>query len=154
MPDNSDADLLTGSLNEDISITNATGVSTQTWYYPSPADCLTCHTPVANYVLGVNTRQLNGNLTYPATGVTDNQLRTLEPAGPVQSGIQRGEHHRLRKAFRADQLRPPRLKNRARSYLDANCAAMPSARRHGHHVRRPLRHAAGQPEHHQLSGRS
>ena len=70
----------TTNLTEAIPILTPGGVITQMWYYPSPSDCLQCHTPAANYVLGVNARQLNGSLTYP-NGVTDNQLRALNRAG-------------------------------------------------------------------------
>ncbi len=64
--DNSDADLLSDSVKEDITIKTAAGTRVQTWYYPSRKDCLTCHTATAGGVLGVKARQMNRDITYPS----------------------------------------------------------------------------------------
>lgn len=120
--DNSDADLLaTSGLDENISITTAAGTRTVTWHYPSRAECLTCHTANAGGVLGVKTRQLNGNLTYPSTGRTDNQIRTFNHLGLLNPVIQESAISTYAKLVNVTDTTAA-LDVRARSYIDANCA--------------------------------
>ena len=118
--DDSDAELLSGSLREDIPIRAADGtVKHQTWYYPSRQDCSTCHTAGAGGVLGVKTRQLNHDFAYPS-GVTDNELRTWNHLGLFAPAISVAQLSVLPALARADDSARS-LEDRARSYLDANC---------------------------------
>jgi uncharacterized repeat protein (TIGR03806 family) len=118
--DNSDADLLETNLTETISIQTTSGVRTQQWYYPSRADCLTCHTANAGLVLGVKTRQLNRDLKF-SSGVTDNELRAWNHLGLFDTNFPGAEIKNFPKlAGMNDSTRS--LEDRARSYLDANCA--------------------------------
>ena len=118
--DNRDADLLETNLTEAIPIKTATGVRTQMWYYPSRADCLTCHTANAGYVLGVKTRQLNRDFNYPS-GVTDNELRAWNHIGLFDTNLSDTAMTKFPKLARLDDTTRS-LEDRARSYLDANCA--------------------------------
>ncbi len=118
--DQRDADLLATNQTEAIFINTATGVRTQSWYYPSRQDCLTCHTPLAGGVLGVKTRQLNRASTFPS-GVSDNQLRAWNHVGLLEPELSEAKLATLSKLARAEDLTRS-LEDRARSYLDANCA--------------------------------
>lgn len=119
--DNSDADLLTNGLTEDIAITTTTGTRTQAWYYPSRQDCLICHNSNAKFILGPKTRQLNGNYTYPGTGVTDNQLRTWNHLGMFDPPLDENIITNLAATVDVSNTAAP-LVDRVRSYIDANCA--------------------------------
>lgn len=119
-PDNSDADLLTTNLTENIVIRTATGTRVQQWYYPSRQDCLTCHTANAGGVLGVKTRQLNRRFVYPP-GKTENELRAWSDLGLFDVALdQKTISSCTALAPTADPSRS--VEDRARSYLDANCA--------------------------------
>lgn len=118
--DNSDADLLATNLTEGITIQTATGVRTQQWYYPSRKDCLTCHTANAGFVLGVKTRQLNRDFTGPS-GATENELLAWSRLGLFDTNLDAATVKNFPKLARLDDLTRS-LEDRARSYLDANCA--------------------------------
>jgi len=132
--DHSDADLLSSSLTEDIPIKAADGTThLQTWYYPSRQNCLECHNARAGGVLGVKTRQLNHDFSYPAgatystagaaaaSGVTQNELVLWNDLGLFSPGFADDEVGKLPKlAAATDTSRG--LDDRARSYFDANCS--------------------------------
>src|SRR5260221_776246 len=119
--DNSDADLLTTSQAEEIPIKTAMGeVHQQTWYYPSRPDCVACHNAKTSGVLGVKARQMNRVFTYPS-GVTDNELRAWNHAGLFTPRVNDADLAKLPTLAAADDVTRS-VQDRARSYLDANCA--------------------------------
>jgi uncharacterized repeat protein (TIGR03806 family) len=120
-PDLSEADLLRTSQTEEIPIKTAQGeLRKQTWYYPSRPDCLACHNAKTSGVLGVKARQMNRTFTYPS-GVTDNELRAWNHAGLFTPEVHDADLAKLPTLAAADDATRS-IQDRARSYLDANCA--------------------------------
>src|SRR4030095_14354259 len=89
---------------------------TQVWHYPSRTECLSCHTQVAGWSLGFNTRQLHREWNYG--GVTNKQIAALHQAGYFSSNVM--GLHTLRALASATNTAWS-LEYRVRSYLAANC---------------------------------
>jgi uncharacterized repeat protein (TIGR03806 family) len=111
--DQSDADLVpeTG-MDEPLNITNDGQTKKQIWHYPLRNECMTCHTALAGYALGFNTRQLNGNFN----GV--NQIENLSDAGCFAEPVDQIES--LPRFVKATDTTQP-IEARVRSYLAVNC---------------------------------
>ena len=115
-----EAFLLAGAATSDFEVEIDGGIEIQTWNFPSREQCMTCHNANANYVLGVKTHQLNGEIYYPDHGFEMNQLEYLNQNGMFQYDIGSANDHKMTYAI-DDQS--ANLELRIRSYLDANCSS-------------------------------
>ena len=89
------------------------GFLLQEYYFPARQDCEVCHTKGAGYVLGVHTAQLHA-------GAEQNQLHSLAQQGLFSEELPTDLSSLPRLPNPFDSSVP--LDQRARSYLDVNCA--------------------------------
>jgi uncharacterized repeat protein (TIGR03806 family) len=116
-----DAELLTTDVQDTFTITNADGTTwQQTWTYPSPQQCLACHTQESAQFLGLSTRQLNGDYDYPGLGVQNQlaQWNNLSLFSPSFNNANIGSFDQMA----AINDTSASLEHRVKSYLDTNCA--------------------------------
>ncbi|NOX50093.1 MAG: hypothetical protein GXP16_06085, partial [Gammaproteobacteria bacterium] len=113
-----DATLLTGRESETITVNLAGGGTRDQQYdYPSRPDCLSCHNQIAGFALSAKTRQLNRDFVYP--NATDNQLRSLNNIDLFSTDIGSATNYQ---SFPALDDTAVNMEQRARAYLDVNCA--------------------------------
>ena len=111
-----DATLLSDAASDTITFQ---GGSQQTWNYPSPAQCLVCHSAPEKRVLGPRVLQLNKTFNYPSGA--DNELHAWECMGmfdknpPSTFNASFGKYASLGDTTSSVQ-------QRARSYLASNCS--------------------------------
>lgn len=117
--DQTDAELLEAS-GKDVTFTirDSNGPRTQTWHFPSRAECTLCHTMSAKYALGVNTLQMNRDHDYD--GVVANQLATLNHIGLFTEPLKLPPGQMSKLVDYRDESQDIHL--RARSYLHSNCS--------------------------------
>ncbi|HEY3700159.1 MAG TPA: PQQ-dependent sugar dehydrogenase [Spongiibacteraceae bacterium] len=112
------ADLITGGATATLQFIDSNGVAfTRDYDYPSSAQCHGCHTDVAGFLLGVRTRQLNRNFNYGS--VIDNQLRSFNHVALFATDIGNASNYGAAVALDNNAAS---IAQRARDYLDANCA--------------------------------
>lgn len=110
-----------GGENRKLTIKDAAapgGERTQTWRFPSRAECTVCHNMAAKYVLGLTTLQANRDHDYG--GIVANQLETFNHIGLFKSPPAEPVGELPHLTDYADAAEP--ADQRARSYLHANCS--------------------------------
>jgi len=92
----------------------------QTYIYPSSTDCFKCHTATTSYALSAETAQLNRDKTYASTGITSNQLATLNFIDYFSTPLNNTPAN-LPKLTDPSDLTAS-LRDRSRAYLHTNCS--------------------------------
>ncbi|MFS4494148.1 Ig-like domain-containing protein [Maribacter sp. 2308TA10-17] len=113
-----DATLLNDSVDEDVVVNGVT----QSWHYPSRNECASCHFPQNGSVLGPKTRNLNKSIVYPSSGIEMNQLVNLSELGILTQNITNSNVSNYPAVAAKNDLTAS-IEDRARTYLDVNCAS-------------------------------
>jgi uncharacterized repeat protein (TIGR03806 family) len=90
----------------------------QSWHFPSRAECMMCHTRAANYVLGLSTLQMNRAHDYGSSSA--NQLEVFERLGLFREPLPKRPAEMGALSDPQDGALP--IDARARSYLHSNCS--------------------------------
>jgi uncharacterized repeat protein (TIGR03806 family) len=113
-----DAILLGGAASGQFEVKSKTGAESQSWYFPSRSDCMACHTRAAGFVLGMNTRQMNR--AHNSSRGRENQIASFQRNGIFRKPPSKPP--RQLPAWHDWNLQSGTIDERARAYLDVNCA--------------------------------
>ena len=105
-----DANLLPGEKTKFIASAN------QNWTYPSPLQCIQCHTSSTTFTLGPETAQLNRDYNY--NGVIANQITTFAHIDLFDSDLPETAF-KIADYYDSNSYS---VSERARSYLHSNCS--------------------------------
>ncbi|MBL9202273.1 MAG: hypothetical protein JNL39_17310, partial [Opitutaceae bacterium] len=94
-----------------ITVVENGATRSQTWRFPSRAECLTCHTQAGGFALSFNTRQLNRGDFIAALAAAGYLSTTTTPPAATLPALAPADHPTAT------------LEWRVRSYLEANCAS-------------------------------
>ncbi|WP_299525377.1 PQQ-dependent sugar dehydrogenase [Winogradskyella sp.] len=122
--DETDAVLQEVGIDEDIEITTITGqTENQTWTFLDQSQCIACHNQANNGGLGLKSRYLNSDFMYDDDGTPTmaNQLVTLSSIGILDTQITDANAANIL-THKAISNQSATIEERARSYLDLNCA--------------------------------
>jgi hypothetical protein len=107
--------------NTEVEVMFETGQRTVDWHYPSRDDCMSCHVATGGSTLGPSTAQMNR----PSGTGTTNQIDALAAMGLFDATVPKPYQAALVVPYPSQAGTPPAsatIDDRARSYLQANCA--------------------------------
>jgi len=115
-----EATLLTESETAEYTVIQNGSPRVVEYRFPDYNACVTCHRDRAAEVLGPKTAQINRQRNYD--GIVANQLRAMDDIGLFAPDTEGEIDPSLQPKMASPQLGTGSLEDRARAYLDANCA--------------------------------
>lgn len=120
--DQTDAELLVEGEVEALSIIGPNGETrTQSYSFPGPADCFSCHNAQSGFVLGARAAQLNRDVSYRRDRPAVNQLVAWSNFGLLDAPLDRSASLRAPQLVTVTDETAP-LEERVRSYWEGNCS--------------------------------